>query len=71
MSHTYSAGKDTHFISNSDLSGDVTISHKGVEFDVPGWALLHFVADFVRREKMSDLECQSPGETLGVRMPSE
>lgn len=71
MSHTYHAGRDTWFISNSDLSGFVTIHHAGMEMEVPGWAILHFVADFVRRQKQSKLDDMSPDEILGVEMPSK
>lgn len=71
MSHTYHAGKDTWFIGNSDLSGDITIHHKGKEFDVPGWTLLHFVANWVREERKSALDSTPPEDILGVRMPTK
>lgn len=55
--HTFTHG-DEVFNSNSDLSGDVVMSHKRHqgEYRVGGAALLAFVAEYVRRRRISALE---------------
>ena len=56
--HTFTHG-DEVFNHNSDLSGDVIMSHRGSrqgEYRVGGSALLAFVAQYVRRQRISALE---------------
>lgn len=55
--HTYIHG-DEVFNYNSDLSGDVIISYKDHQGGcrVSGTALLAFVAEYVRRQRISALE---------------
>jgi len=70
MSHTFFAKDGTRFHHNSDLSGDVTVvpaSEKGApSLDVSGDALVEFVANFVRQERINELEDESPYVTLGI-----
>ena len=65
---TFSHGKVT-FNYNSDLSGDVIISTalRHNELHVPGTALLAFVANYVRRQRIGALEDASENEILGVQ----
>lgn len=58
---------------DSDLSGDVIISKENladpenpVEFPVSGEAILAFVAEFVRNQRISQLEQASTNEILGI-----
>ena len=64
---TFSHGKVT-FNYNSDLSGDIIISTalRYNELQVPGEALLAFVAEYVRRQRIGALEDASASEILGV-----
>ena len=41
---------------NSDLSGDVTIGKGEKTFTIPANALLQFVANFIRDEKIARIE---------------
>lgn len=80
MSHTFTAfmGNEqegdaltdfTHFVFNSDLSGDVTISRQGDEsreLKVPGKHLLQFVANYVRWQKIAVIEQAEDDEILGL-----
>ena len=56
--------KDTSFVYNSDLSGNVRIVHDGKELDVPGEALIAFVAEHARRQRISQIENASDFEIL-------
>lgn len=56
----------TGFLSNSDLSGDVEICVGEETLNVPGEALIAFVADYVRREKIAKLEQADDAELLGL-----
>lgn len=58
MSHTYEH-KETRFICNSDLSGDVTIITKNGELDVNGDDIKNFVIDFLKSEYVSNVENMS------------
>lgn len=61
--HTLTCGK-TIFNFNADLSGDVDITTPdGRRFQVPGGDLVSFVADYVRRQKIEELE---QAETLEI-----
>lgn len=54
---------------NSDLSGKVTIvrTHNGDErIEVNGSELIAFVAELVRRKKISNIESQDIDSLLGV-----
>lgn len=64
------ASPDTTFHYNSDLSGDVKISRRdGGELDVPGEALIAFIANYVQREKISQIEDEEdPRVVLGLKM---
>lgn len=57
-----------HF--NSDLSGDVILEdHRGLGIEsirVPGEFVLAFVAEYVRREKITRLEGAGTDELLGL-----
>lgn len=54
------------FMYNSDLSGDVEICVDDVAFPVPGAALLAFVAEYVRRERIAEIENAEPFNLLGL-----
>ncbi len=55
-----------HF--NSDMSGDVIVhytSDKGKEtFEIPGSVILRFLAEFLRRERITQVENMSDDEIL-------
>jgi hypothetical protein len=62
------ASPDTTFHYNSDLSGDVKISRRdGGELDVPGEALIEFIANYVRNERIGQLEQEDPRVILGLK----
>jgi hypothetical protein len=63
--HT-SQHKGVVFNHNSDLSGDVTIRQAGFAFSVPGEALLAFIAEHVRLERITALEQMSTHQVLGI-----
>jgi hypothetical protein len=53
---------------NGDLSGDVIIRDRhGREVEIPGAAMLEFVAHYVRRERISKLEQATTDEILGLK----
>lgn len=64
--------RGTAFIYNSDLSGDVRIRRNNAEntelitIDVPGEAILAFVANYVREQKIAQLEASTTAEILGL-----
>ena len=66
---TFSHGR-INFNYNSDLSGDVIISTalRHNELHVPGEALLAFMANYVRQQRIGVLEDASNSEILGVRV---
>lgn len=66
--HTFKGRDGTFIHHNSDLSGDVIIHPKGKEksFEVDGYVLLEFIADYVSRQQISKLEQSSPEEILGL-----
>ena len=70
MSHTFRHQGAT-FIHDSDLSGDVTVRNEYTqnEVEVSGDALLAFVADYVRRERIARLEDCGDHELLGLPQP--
>jgi hypothetical protein len=49
---------------NSDMSGAVTIKTINGSFDVNGEAILHFVANYIRNEKISKLYDMTTEELL-------
>ena len=59
---------------NADMSGDVIIWREGqkprMNLLVPASALVAFVADYVRRERISAIEDASDIEMLGLNAPS-
>lgn len=66
--HTHKTPQAT-FLFNSDLSGDVIIRREDGEDGeaaVPGVALLSFVAQYIRRERISAMEEMSDREILGL-----
>ena len=66
--HTFTHGNTT-FHYNSDLSGDVHIIHKRSGREdayIPGEALLAFIAEYVRRQRISTLEEAGDAEVLGL-----
>lgn len=72
MSHSFEAHSGgTVFVYNSDLSGRVTIWTPEMGDDKPvievnGNDLLEFVAEVVRREKISQLEIMTDKQVLGI-----
>ena len=66
--HTLITGRGeanlTVFNYNSDLSGDVIIQHGSKKIALPAAHLLEFVAEFVRREKISRMEVASDMQVL-------
>lgn len=67
--HTFESSDGATFNYNSDMSGKVFITTKAPaceEFSIEGECLLEFVAEFIRRQKISKLEDQSWEETLGI-----
>ena len=58
--------KDTTFIYNGDLSGNVTITRHGKEIQVPGSELIEFIAGHVQRTRIAALEGMSENEILGI-----
>ena len=71
MSHTFRAEDGTTFISNGDLSGEVKIHaipcYDGAGncyFHVSGAALLEFVANYVRMQKITIIEEMTDMEVL-------
>ena len=73
MSHSYRY-KNTVFTCNSDLSGNVRITvmdngdgvPTGDRIEISGADIIKFVADHVRRSKISDLEQATTKEILGL-----
>lgn len=65
MSHSYNMGLFT-FVCNSDLSGEVRIYNQKTKerMEVDGRSILDFVAEHIRREKISRLEQMSTEEIL-------
>lgn len=57
-------GERTTFHYNSDLSGAVEIVCGGERMRVPGHALIEFIANYVRNERIAELEQQSPRSIL-------
>lgn len=54
--HTFESG-DARLHYNSDLSGDVEIVDKdGNRVSVPGYFILHFVANYVKEKQIEELE---------------
>lgn len=70
MSHTFH-GIYATFHHNSDLSGEVRIfcDTTGNAVDVDMDDLLDFVAEIVRKKKISELEQASTERLLGIRKP--
>lgn len=65
--HTLEYAKTT-FNFNSDLSGDVRIvTANGGEIEVPGYDLVCFVAEYVRRQRIYEIESMHVHEVLNVR----
>ncbi|MEK7562033.1 MAG: hypothetical protein AAB541_04190 [Patescibacteria group bacterium] len=66
------AGGQITFFHNSDLSGDVTIVSKSAEgivngeLDVPGEAIVEFVAEYVKKQRISQIEDAEPTEVFGI-----
>ena len=65
MSHTFNAG-DTTFIHNPDMSGEVTLLHEDKQIVIPGQALIAFMAEYVRQEKIRLIEGTGDAEALGI-----
>ncbi len=76
--HTFEATNGVQFHHNSDLSGDVYIflaksivedckDGKYYRIPIDGQALLEFVADAIRKEKIDQLERASVAEILRGR----
>jgi hypothetical protein len=65
MSHYFEHSGVT-FIYSSDLSGNVVIQNEGDGVELPGVALLAFVAAHIRREKIADLENAADFDILGI-----
>lgn len=65
--HTFTFG-ETFFQYNSDLSGDVQIAKRnGHEtLDVPGEALIAFIAYYVRNQRIREIEDMDDAEVLGL-----
>lgn len=62
--------QDGHINYNSDLSGEVHIvNSRGEESWVSGAMLVSFVADYVRRERITQLESMSDKDLMGVACP--
>ncbi len=64
--------KKVWFIYNSDLSGDVSIrtgnpEGEVTELEIPGAALVQFVADYVRRQRISEVE-QTTDSSVALSM---
>lgn len=65
--HTYTFG-DVTFHYNADLSGEVRIVREdGHVLAVPGEALLVFVAGWVGRQRIREIERMTEYELLGLR----
>lgn len=65
MNHFLHDETSTGFNYNSDLSGDVYIRVRGAkEVAVPGYALLAFIAEYVRSERIAALEQAGVEELL-------
>lgn len=65
MSHTLETN-GVVFNFNADLSGVVSIAINDKMLDVPGDALLAFIANYVRYERISELEQMDSHEVLGL-----
>lgn len=65
--HTFETPNTTfHF--NSDMSGEVELVRPdGRRLKVPGCDLLSFVAEIVRRDRVSQLEVLSDAAVLGLK----
>jgi hypothetical protein len=71
MSWSFTAEGGTRFMFNGDMSGDVTIyrnENDVLDFMVPGKDLIEFIADYVRREKITELENATIAQILGLRV---
>ena len=55
MSHSYFQ-KETTFICNSDLSGDITIKTNTGELEVNGDDIVNFVIDHLKNELIANIE---------------
>ncbi len=67
MAHSLMCGT-TMFIFHSDLSGDVIIRDaEARELSVPGGDLMSFVADYVRRRRIAELEDAAALDILGFK----
>ena len=66
--HTYESNGFL-FHHNSDMGGDVIIVNKnnGEELEVDGQAILDFVANYIRNEKIAKLENSTNKEILEGR----
>lgn len=68
--HTFTYNEDIAIHYNGDLSGDVIIiksENKIIkEFTLPAQVFLDFVADYVRRYKIGELEDKTTEEILGI-----
>lgn len=66
--HTYESNGFL-FHHNSDMNGDVIIVNKnnGEELEVDGEAILDFVANYIRNEKIAKLENSTNKEILEGR----
>lgn len=65
--HTATCGK-TNFNFNSDLSGDVVITNDaGTTIMVPGGDLVAFVAEYVRQQRIAEIENMTALEVLDLK----
>lgn len=71
MSWSFEAEGGTRFMYNGDMSGDVSIyrnENDVIDFSVPGKDLIEFIADYVRREKITELENATIAQVLGLEI---
>ncbi len=67
MAHSLICGT-TNFTFNTDLSGAVIIRlPDGSSLDVPGGDIVSFVADYVRRRRIAELEDSEAFAILGFK----
>lgn len=65
--HTFN-GKKTRIHYNSDMAENIIIQHKDYELElsVLGKDIIDFVAEYVRKQKISKLEQMESKEILGL-----
>lgn len=67
--HSFQGPDGTSFSFNSDLSGLVVIHTCNHVLEVSGTDLLHFIAEYVRSERIGAVSDASVDEVLGLPQP--